>query len=856
MAVPPRPPVRTFLLALLAVLILSAPAGAQPVDTMCDPSFQDCRTPLLNYVRRETHMIDIAMWFMEDQELADAIVARFRAGVEVRALVDPRRNPTTPMNATILAQFQDAGIPMRYKVGGGIMHWKFVIFNAQNVMEWSAANYGDYYFRPAVPYLDYTDEGIYFTNDPPVIDSFRRKFDDAWVDPSAFANYANISGTPTRRFPLYPIDPSMSFVPAENFSTRSKPLYDAETQRIDVIMYKITEATHADGMIRAVRRGIPVRLITEPERYRNPENAWHAYHTDRLYIAGVQIRHRAHAGFTHQKSTLLYSQGMTVFGSSNWTSESNKSQYEHNYFTTKPWFFTWFRNNFERKWGNTTGNAETTPFVPLPPNPPIYVSPANGAANVSTTTAATISWKPGPWAHLADIRFGTSSSPPLIASDVSVSPNSTRTYTLPALSANTTYYWQVVSKTIAKQPAAGPVYSFSTGSAPPPPTGGSEIVLYGADARNLTGAWVIESDATAAGGKRIRHPNGGAAKVTTPQANPQHSFELAFNAEAGRPYRLWIRGKADSNSYANDSVFVQFSGSVTSAGAATFRIGSTSAAEFNLEACSGCAVSGWGWEDNGWGTGVLGPTIYFASTGTQTVRIQTREDGLAIDQVVLSPSAYFNTSPGAAKNDTVILPRSGGVTPPPPPPPPAGEIVLYAAEAPTVAGNWVVENDASAAGGRRIRSPNAGVAKIVTPLASPSSYFELTFTAEAGRPYRLWIRGKAENNNYANDSVHVQFSGAVNQSGTAVYRIGTATSTEFNLESCSGCGLSNWGWEDNGWGNGVLGPQIFFAASGPQRIRIQPREDGLSIDQIVLSPSTYLTAAPGPTKNDTTILNR
>ena len=52
----------------------------------------------------------------------------------------------------------------------------------------------------------------------------------------------------------------MSFVPAENFSTRSKPLYDAETQRIDVIMYKITEGTHADGLIRAVKRGIPVRL--------------------------------------------------------------------------------------------------------------------------------------------------------------------------------------------------------------------------------------------------------------------------------------------------------------------------------------------------------------------------------------------------------------------------------------------------------------------------------------------------------------------------------------------------------------------------------------------------------------------
>jgi hypothetical protein len=163
-------------------------------------------------------------------------------------------------------------------------------------------------------------------------------------------------------------------------------------------------------------------------------------------------------------------------------------------------------------------------------------------------------------------------------------------------------------------------------------------------------------------------------------------------------------------------------------------------------------------------------------------------------------------------------------------------------------------NDATAASGRRLYNPNAGAAKVVTALASPATYVEMTFNAEAGKPYRLWIRGRADSNNYANDSVHLQFSGTVNASGTAVYRIGTASSTEFNLEACSGCGLSNWGWEDNGWGTGVRGPAIYFAASGPQKIRVQPREDGISIDQIVLSPAAYLNAAPGPTKNDATIL--
>ena len=42
-----------------------------------------------------------------------------------------------------------------------------------------------------------------------------------------------------------------------------------------------------------------------------------------------------------------------------------------------------------------------------------------------------------------------------------------------------------------------------------------------------------------------------------------------------------------------------------------------------------------------------------------------------------------------------------------------------------------------------------------------------------------------------------------------------------------------------------MGPLVYFNTTGPQRMRIQTREDGLSIDQIVLSPVTYLNTAPG-----------
>ncbi|MFY9558131.1 MAG: IPT/TIG domain-containing protein, partial [Blastocatellia bacterium] len=196
-------------------------------------------------------------------------------------------------------------------------------------------------------------------------------------------------------------------------------------------------------------------------------------------------------------------------------------------------------------------------------------------------------------------------------------------------------------------------------------------------------------------------------------------------------------------------------------------------------------------------------------------------------------------------------------TPPPPPPPTGNDVVLYASEAPVRIGNWTVVADSSAAGGARIFNPDAGLPKLADALPNPSTYFEMTFQAEAGTGYRLWIRGKAQADSWANDSVFAQFSDSLDANGgTPVFRIGTVSGSVINLEDCSGCGLQNWGWQDNGWGVGVMGPLIYFAGAGTHTIRIQYREDGLSIDQIVLSPATYLNVAPGTLKNDTTILPR
>ena len=759
-----------LLISLVLAIILFPVVTANAQERLCDTAFEDCRAPLWQLIDNETQGIDVAFWFMQDSSYATKLINRFKAGVPVRVIVDPRANPTYAGNEAVLNMLKDAGIPMRYKLTDGILHWKMMLFVGQGKVEFSGANYSGNFFVPDVPNSNYMDEAIYFTDDQSIIQSFKTKYDDVWTNTLDYGNYGNVTNQQlARKYPTFPISPELNFPPSADWSqdyiSRTQQRMNAETQKIDVIMYRITNQAFSDMSIAAVQRGVPMRLIHEPDEYRNLARQWDSWNVDRMYMGGVQIKMRKHLGLNHQKTVLLYNQGMTIFGSSNWTGPSGNFQLEHNIFTTKVSFFNWFVNQFERKWNAT---AENEPFVPLPPTQPSYVAPANSA--IAQPTTLKLQWEGGPWAHKYDIYFGTTPNPPLLVADVStfqsgaqagqplldtgsVDDGVMESYTIPtALDPGTTYYWKIVGKTMANVTATGPVWSFTTtgnvaapaapagltatpasptqinlawndvanetgfrverapaaggpwaeianlpggttsyantslnsqttyfyrvravnsgGFSPysqaasattpaPPPPGSGDVVLYATETSAKFGAWSVVADGTAAGGSRIANPDAGAPKRSTALANPTDYFELTFNAQAGVNYRLWIRAKAQDDFWGNDSIFIQFSDSVDGGGAPVYRIGTTGATEMNLEDCSGCGVQGWGWQDNGWGVGVFGPLIRFATSGSHTLRIQVREDGLSIDQIVLSSQTYLNTAPGTLKNDNTILAKSG-----------------------------------------------------------------------------------------------------------------------------------------------------------------------------------------------------
>jgi hypothetical protein len=195
-----------------------------------------------------------------------------------------------------------------------------------------------------------------------------------------------------------------------------------------------------------------------------------------------------------------------------------------------------------------------------------------------------------------------------------------------------------------------------TAGAPPPSNGPSDIVIYAADVpdASLHGSWTKGSDASSPQGVKLVTTDTGFASDAL--ASPTHYVDVAFTAPAGTPYTLWLRVQALANSKFNDSVWVQFSDALVN-GTAVYPIGSPNALLVNLATDSAAtSLRGWGWQNTAYWLSQA-TTVSFAASGTHTLRIQVREDGVQLDQIVLSPVRFLTSSPGALSADTTIVPK-------------------------------------------------------------------------------------------------------------------------------------------------------------------------------------------------------
>jgi hypothetical protein len=392
----------------------------------------------------------------------------------------------------------------------------------------------------------------------------------------------------------------------------------------------------------------------------------------------------------------------------------------------------------------------------------------------------------------------------------------------------------------------------------PAAAAGPDVVLYASDAVNFRGNWSRGADGSAAGGQRMSSVDAGWSSTTSASVAPLHSFEFTFTAAANTPYRVWMRVRAIANSKFNDSLYAQFSDAVNSGGGALYRIGSANALVVNLAAdAAATSLNSWGWQDGSYWLAQT-TTLYFAAGGTHTIRIQTREDGVELDQMVLSPSTYLTRAPGGRTSDRTIVLKPLGTTLPTPrlaTTVPAANVVIHASDIPATAvhGAWTHAADPTSPKGIKLTTANLGQTNLTAPPGRAVDYVDVRFDAVAATPYRVAMRLKSRKNSRNNDSLWVQFSNALIK-GAPAYTLKSSGGLLVNLASDSGeSSLIGWGWQSGAYWLSQPAT-VTFKATGVQMMRIQFREDGVELDQIVLSPTTYLTSGPGRATNDSTIV--
>jgi len=138
------------------------------------------------------------------------------------------------------------------------------------------------------------------------------------------------------------------------FSPQDKPItngvipkIDEATESIDIAMFFLTHTGISDALIRAMDRGVKVRLIIDALGAANVSSQHQA-----LRAGGAEVRVENWGGKMHMKTAIFDHQDV-ILGSMNWTEAGTKNNDENTMLIrNNPKLVEESEANFERLWGN------------------------------------------------------------------------------------------------------------------------------------------------------------------------------------------------------------------------------------------------------------------------------------------------------------------------------------------------------------------------------------------------------------------------------------------------------------------------------------------------------------------------
>jgi phospholipase D-like protein len=733
----------------------------------------DFNNRLVQEINNEPTSLQFVIYRLTVDNITQALLNRFQAGVQMQVLVEPSEYLNTKwpefwLTHANLDKLWAAGIPMKQRAHDGLTHMKTLVTStfASN----ASSNYAAAWQRD-------NDYFVSAATKPTIYGAIKNRVTAMWNDSTAFAPFA-----PQPPFPPTLAAPASG---ATGVSTTPTLTWNIATFAVS---YDVFLGTSSSAM--SLVGNVPAQMVNNPP-----------------------------ATYSWTASTPLAG-GTTYF----WkiVSRTNATPKNAAMIGTSP------ISSF-----TTAGSVSQPPGVPGSPNP------ANGATNVATN--ATLTWSAS-GATTYDVKFGTANPPPQVSS-----AQAAASYT-PTLAASQTYFWQIVARNSAGT-TAGPVWSFATGASAPPP--------------GLPSPWVSQDVGSVGVAGSASFSNGtftiaGAGADIWGNADSFRYTSQPISGDGQIVAR--VVGIQNTNTFAKAGVMLRES---TAAGSVHVILDTRpdGSIEFMTRSATGGAttfIAGGSQPAPQWlrltrsGNTVTGSTSANGSTWTT---IGTATASMAASATIgLAVTSHDTSTLNTSTFDNVTV-STAGPPPPPPPPPPSGDVVIYASDIPAGSrhGSWTTASDATSPNGVELATPDAGVANTANALASPTDFVDVTFSANAGTPYTIWLRLKALANSKFNDSIWVQFSDA-QVNGSSIYPLNSTSGLLVNLATDStGGSLNNWGWQNTAYW--LSQPTtVTFPTTGTHTLRIQVREDGVQFDQVVLSPSTFLTSPPGPVSGDSTIV--
>lgn len=286
---------------------------------------------LIEAVQQAQTSVDMAIYNISLDELADALIDAHRRGVTVRMVME-----SEAMDRRVPQNLLRAGIPITGDQQEGLMHNKFTIVDGQEVwlgsMNYTAASAYD----DANNLVRIRDREMALNYAVNFEEMFAQRRFGRQKQPNTPYPQVDVGGAPVEVY-FSPDDGVAEHVTAA--------LYEA-ADSVDVLAYSFTRDDFAEAMIDRARAGARVRVIFDAEQY--AQNTGTEY--DNLRGAGIDARLDGLPGLLHDKVIIIDRQ-VVITGSYNFSGNAERANDENLVIIHSPEIAAQYLEHFEQIYG-------------------------------------------------------------------------------------------------------------------------------------------------------------------------------------------------------------------------------------------------------------------------------------------------------------------------------------------------------------------------------------------------------------------------------------------------------------------------------------------------------------------------